>query len=232
MSKYLLYSFILTLVVGLPISIWANPRVVQRVENVVIPTRTVEIQADVYGGVGGYYTHAQNQVQGRPIQDIQQQLDAQTKIMQAILDQIKAGNTPIPTPQPQPTPGPSPTPTPLPPQPNPPTPTPSPTPNPLDNTTALEKKVAVIFASQCYQCHSQTNKGGGLSLINNGQLADLDLVEATLINHRVLGQNLDIANGETRMPKGGPPLPADQLETIRLWTVEMAKSIKAQTPSK
>ena len=82
------------------------------------------------------------------------------------------------------------------------------------------RDIQPIFAAHCVKCHGPEkqmaqlrldNRGAAMRVIAAGRSADSRLL------HRVLG-----LNSEARMPKGGEPLPAAQVDLLRRWIDEGA----------
>src|SRR5262245_10196111 len=82
------------------------------------------------------------------------------------------------------------------------------------------RDIQPIFAQACYQCHGAKkamaqlrldSSKTALKVINPGNSKDSRLMR------RILGED-----GEARMPMGGKPLRAEQIELIRRWIDEGA----------
>lgn len=150
-----------------------------------------------------------------------------------LLIQERQGSPPVvvptPTPQPQPQPEPTPTPEPTPqPQPQPiPEPVPAPEPTQPPTESELDKAVFKIFIESCKNCHGPASAKAGLQLIGQDDdgtnwLNDLSLEDRVKTYDRVAGIKLK-ERGLKLMPLGGPALPDDQVETLRLWMVQKAE---------
>ena len=66
-----------------------------------------------------------------------------------------------------------------------------------------------------------------VGIVKDGKLVknekdDVELAIRNIVHHRVNGVNL--SEGEVRMPKGAPALTNDEVEVLRLWTID--KSIE------
>ena len=99
----------------------------------------------------------------------------------------------------------------------------------------FERQVHPVFAANCQGCHSETKRSGGLSLATYADALDGGRSGATikpgsssksLLIQRITGEM------QPRMPLGGAPLPADQIELIRSWIDGGARQTPAAPPAK
>lgn len=174
----------------------------------IVIQRNVQFENSEFLGLNGYYTHGQ-QLKAQKAQVADDETKETNRLLREILTKLlqerNNNNTPA-TPTPQP-------------------------PAPVDDGyTPTERKVLAIFKESCAKCHGDTKADGGLVLVKEGKLfkeaTPKNLTNAVLVHHRVNGVGLKAEDGEARMPKGSPALEDEKVETIRLWLVELAKSIK------
>jgi mono/diheme cytochrome c family protein len=178
----------------------------------VVEQRTVKFNEDTYLGDDGYYTYGEKlhaQKVSEFESNIVNELKKQNEILRDLVNKLGGQGTLPPTP----------------PTAQPPANIPE-VPVPADNYSDLERQVFNIFKESCVKCHSETTANGGLVLVDNGVLTDIPAFVGVLIHHRTNGINLNVAEGEARMPKGSVPLDTEKVETIRLWVVEKAKKDK------
>lgn len=91
---------------------------------------------------------------------------------------------------------------------------------------SFSKEIAPILNTACGRCHGDNDPRGGLQLSNfaglekggsNGPLLTVGNANNSLIMARLT------ANGNQRMPKGGQPLPAGDIQKIATWINQGAK---------
>ncbi len=101
--------------------------------------------------------------------------------------------------------------------------TPSPAPAPID----FNRDVHGILAEHCLVCHGEVKRGGGLSLATledilhggrTGSAVKPGSSSTSLIIQRVTGA------ASTRMPQGGAPLSAKEIDTLKAWIDQGAKA--------
>ena len=94
-----------------------------------------------------------------------------------------------------------------------------------EENSDFARGVGLVFERHCLQCHNDSEKKGGLSLTTakaalaggeSGAIIEPGKPDSSLI--------LDFITGDKpEMPKGKPPLKADQVEAIRQWITAGAK---------
>lgn len=176
----------------------------------VIQQRVVQFDNNTFLGLNGYYSHGAALLAQKENEEVTD-LKEQNKLLRDILKKLTDKDNSTPN-----------------------KPETTPTVEKSDYTD-LETKVLGIFKESCAKCHGDTKADGGLTLVKNGHLMggttrkervnSSNLIGAVLSHHRVNGINL---NEEARMPKGSPALSDDKVEIIRLWLVELAKSLKGE----
>src|ERR1051326_3361325 len=88
-------------------------------------------------------------------------------------------------------------------------------PAPQAGAVDFYSKVAPILSGRCYGCHSETYSESNLQLDNKLSASRVIVPgdsNASVLIQRVLG-----LNGLRRMPAAGPPLAAEEIETLRRW---------------
>src|SRR5262245_2748039 len=81
------------------------------------------------------------------------------------------------------------------------------------------EKVAPVLERRCVQCHNDATRKGGLSLQSEKSLTlGGDSGEAIKPGNVAASPLLDQVSGEKpEMPKKGPPLTAQEIESLRQW---------------
>jgi hypothetical protein len=104
---------------------------------------------------------------------------------------------------------------------------------------SYSRQVAPILAMNCHLCHggNPDGKAGGLSTRTYADLAAGGNLGPVVVARdparSPLYQFISGDRGEAhRMPLGGPPLPAAEIETIRRWIAEGATEDRADPPSR
>ena len=190
------------------------------VQQVVVPQRVVQFDANYFQGVDHYYSlgeklKTEKQAENKSEVDYYKgQIELLLKILAA--KQGNGGNVELPPVAP-------PAPVPAPETPVQPT-IPEQAEGGEYKVTDIDKKAFAIFKAQCARCHGDTQQDGGLALIKNGALQLVDLVDRVEIHDRVNGVGL-AARGKTKMPKGGSLSDTD-VETLRLWMVQESDRLK------
>ena len=87
-----------------------------------------------------------------------------------------------------------------------------------------------IFQDNCASCHGADSPRAGFQVIaedkeGNDGLVDLSLAQRINVFDLVAGINLQ-ERGKKLMPLGGPPLPDEEVEILRLWAVAKAEQEK------
>lgn len=174
--------------------------------DVIVRQRVVQFDPNTYLGIQGYYTHGQQLIQRNEVEKaeeirlLKEQLD-ELKKQTAALQQIVLGNGGNPG---------------------------QPLPKPEDNTppkSVLEEKVLKIYTEKCAKCHADENDDGGLTLLKGGKLVihENDKEELAIRTNVFLRTDAGLLQeGETRMPKGSPPLSDEDVNTLKLWMREKA----------
>lgn len=90
------------------------------------------------------------------------------------------------------------------------------------------RDVKPVLARRCFQCHGPTAQEGGLRLDRaEAALAELDSGLRAIVPGRVedsaLVARVSAREEAERMPPEGPPLTAEQIETLRQWISEGAR---------
>lgn len=84
---------------------------------------------------------------------------------------------------------------------------------------SFTKQVKPILVERCLACHSDKERFGGLSLESFDDIADY-LTPGDPSKSRLL---IVVTGSTAKMPRGGPPLKAEQIETLRAWIEQGAK---------
>jgi mono/diheme cytochrome c family protein len=96
-------------------------------------------------------------------------------------------------------------------------------------------QIQPIFAARCIKCHGEERQQGKLrldSVDGIGAFAKDTLLVAGKPDDSELLKRISLpADDRKRMPKGGDPLAADEIELIRTWIEEGAKFTAATTPA-
>lgn len=193
------------------------------VDEVVIDRKIVEVDADYALGFQGAYDLEQflrEKAERQRAERVEQELNIKTEQIDRLISILEAflknKNDCPPEDKPdRPTPTPTPTPT----------PEPEPEPKPGGGVTILDQRVYDIFEERCFDCHSGDSPKAGIYLGEEGKLAFQNLAQRVNIHDVTYGVGLE-ERGKKRMPLG-PPLSSEEVEIIRLWTVEQAeKQIK------
>lgn len=92
---------------------------------------------------------------------------------------------------------------------------------PKDDEPVKDKFAAVtsLFISKCAKCHGDTKQDGGLQLIADGRLVDLDAAEASQVYIRTYFSEAASKAGLARMPKGAPALSDEEMKVVDEWLV-------------
>lgn len=77
----------------------------------------------------------------------------------------------------------------------------------------FDSEIAPLLQARCLSCHNAENAEGGLRLDNHADAAE-QLVPGDL---EASGLWLQVIGDEPEMPKGGPPLTATEVESLRRW---------------
>lgn len=174
--------------------------------DVIVRQRVVQFDPNTYLGIQGYYTHGQQLIQRNEVEKaeeirlLKEQLD-ELKKQTIALQQIVLGSGSNPG---------------------------QPLPKPEDNTppkSVLEEKVLKIYTEKCAKCHADENDDGGLTLLKGGKLVinENDKEELAIRTNVFLRTDAGLLQeGETRMPKGSPPLSDEDVNTLKLWMREKA----------
>lgn len=172
--------------------------------DVIVRQRVVQFDPNTYLGIQGYYTHGQQLIQRNEVEKteeiriLKEQLD-ELKKQTAALQQIVLGNSGSENANPNP--------------------------QPIPQVSPLEAKVLKIYTEKCAKCHADENDDGGLTLLKDGKLViHEDSKEELAIRTNVFLRTDAglLQEGETRMPKGSPPLPDEDVNTLKLWMREKA----------
>ncbi len=106
-----------------------------------------------------------------------------------------------------------------------PNPNPSPNPTPPNVPNTLDADVFKIFNTSCVACHSGDKPSKGLSLITkDNKLPTFTLFQYTEIVDRVTGGG-GVQPNEI-MPRDGPRLTDEEVETLRKWVREKKKNLR------
>jgi mono/diheme cytochrome c family protein len=171
----------------------------------VVKQRVVQFDPNTFLGVQGYYTHGQNlrvqksQEEDEKLKLLKEQNEILKQMVNALLKGKGAGDTgTLPTKPEEPA------------------------------VPELESKVLEIYSNKCAKCHGDTKADGGLTLVKDGKLVKdqndgVELAIRNIVHHRVNGVSL--SDGEVRMPKGAPALSNEEVEVLRLWTVDKSIDI-------
>lgn len=94
--------------------------------------------------------------------------------------------------------------------------------------TDLDRQVFDIFVNSCINCHSEKKQSAGLQLIDStkGQLGWHNLETRVEIFDRTLGINLHDRGKQIMPPNVNQKLSNKDVETIRLWMVELAEKMR------
>lgn len=79
--------------------------------------------------------------------------------------------------------------------------------------------ITSLFISKCSKCHGDTKQDGGLQLIKDGRLVDIDATEANAVFIRTYFSEAASKAGLARMPKGSPALSNEEMNIIDEWLV-------------
>lgn len=91
------------------------------------------------------------------------------------------------------------------------------------DTVSFEKQVKPILVERCMACHSDKERFGGLSLEKFEDIADF-ITPGDPEKSRLL---VVVTGERAKMPRGGPPLKPEQIETLRAWIEQGAKDDSA-----
>lgn len=91
---------------------------------------------------------------------------------------------------------------------------------------SFTKQVKPILVERCMACHSDKERFGGLSLEKFEDIADF-VTPGDTAKSRLL---VVVSGDRAKMPRGGPPLKAEQIETLRVWIEQGAKDDGAEKP--
>ncbi|RCS46407.1 DUF1553 domain-containing protein [Bremerella cremea] len=93
------------------------------------------------------------------------------------------------------------------------------------NENFFREQVAPILAGKCVRCHNDAQAGGGLSLTTAREaLSGGDSGESIVVGQPDSSFLLDYLVGEKpEMPKGSPPLSANEVSLVRQWIAAGAK---------
>ncbi len=80
--------------------------------------------------------------------------------------------------------------------------------------TDFARQIQPIFAESCYACHGPKLEMGGLRL--DARPAGKFIVAGDSAGSLII-QRVTASDEHTRMPLGGPPLPAEKIELLRKW---------------
>ncbi len=197
-------------------------RIVDRFD---VVQKTVQFDADYFLGINGYYDVVEDLRTAKYVetQSVLEKQQSQINQLIALLTQKAIAETPQVTPV-----------TPVIPEvPTVPTVPDVPTTdtNVPQEATALDVKTFRIFINKCAKCHSDDKAKAGLSLVSidtSGEyLNNIPLAMRVIIHDHASGIGLE-ARGKKLMPLGGPPLSDEDVELLRLWTVEKAEKIKKE----
>jgi uncharacterized membrane protein len=86
-------------------------------------------------------------------------------------------------------------------------------------TVSFAKQVKPILVERCLACHSDKERFGGLSLEKFEDIADF-ITPGDPAKSRLL---VVVSGATAKMPRGGPPLKPEQVETLRAWIEQGAK---------
>lgn len=96
----------------------------------------------------------------------------------------------------------------------------------LDRRVSFKTQIKPILKNDCYDCHTGTNKKGGLDLTTKAGLVkggdSGKLYKAGKSSQSLIVKRLKGLSG-TRMPKGDDPLDTTQIRLIAKWIDEGAK---------
>ncbi len=84
------------------------------------------------------------------------------------------------------------------------------------------RDIRPIFEKRCYECHGPEKREGGLRLTNRRDAFTpgdfgIPVIEPNAAEHSYLFEVITSSDEEERMPKEGPALSADEIESIRRW---------------
>lgn len=173
--------------------------------DVVVKQRVVQFDPNTFLGIQGYYSHGQNlrvqksQEEDEKLKLLKEQNEILKQMVNALLKGKVEGGAGGALPV-----------------------------NPEEPAVPeLETKVLEIYSTKCAKCHGDTKADGGLALVKDGKLVKdqndgIELAIRNVVHHRVNGVSL--SEGEVRMPKGAPALSNEEVEVLRLWTID--KSIE------
>lgn len=211
------------------------------VEHVDVLQKRVEFDAEYFLGYDGYYdvvNELQAQEYAKDKDIILKQTEQVDKLI-GLLEQVlkdKQSNPAPADPAPKPEEKPKPKSKPDKPAPKPEQP---PEPKPVDpglepkvGDLELNSKVYRIFSESCASCHGPTSAKAGLQLVGQDEdgtkwLSNSTLENRVLVYDHTAGIKLK-ERGKKLMPLGGPALPDEEVETLRLWMIAKAEEIKKQ----
>jgi hypothetical protein len=188
-----------------------------------VTLKRVEFDSRYFLGLDGYYSVGQT-IHDKLQQDKYEQLRKEHEELKSLLQQIQNsldnGNTGPVSPPNEPSPTPE-------------QPTPDPVEPPVDDepyiATELDKVVYGVFKTHCAQCHNESNKKGGVQLVNkgNGSLLYQPLETRVLIDWVTRGIELN-KHDKKLMPLNGKPLSEPDSNAIYLWMQEEAARYRAE----
>lgn len=163
---------------------------------VVVPQRIVQFDQTYFNGLNGYYTVGQQIAQEKAASS-EDKLDKIANQLEVLIKILAGGQAPAPMPTPTPAPEP---------------------PKPAEDQ--LTTQINTLFKTKCYSCHANTNNG--LQIFDKDGKVNVSLADAVNIHYRTEALGLD--KGETRMPKGGPPLTNNEMLLVKKWLIKQALS--------
>jgi len=95
-----------------------------------------------------------------------------------------------------------------------------------EDNGALASQVKEIFRSRCLECHGPINPSAGIKVLDRELLIRRKKLVPGKPDASILYQSL-IVKDETAMPKGQPPLSAEEIAAVRRWIVQGAPAFPA-----
>ena len=98
-----------------------------------------------------------------------------------------------------------------------------------ESPAELAKNAAAVLKSRCYSCHGESgaNEGGFNYSLNRKRLVRELVVPGSTDESKLFERVIRVGAGS--MPDGGPPLPKDEVETLKKWIEADAPSFGVET---
>ena len=101
--------------------------------------------------------------------------------------------------------------------------------NAADTPAELAKQAQAVFKNRCYSCHGESgaNEGGFNYSLNRKRLVRELIVPGSADESKLFERVTRVGAGS--MPDGGPPLPKEEIETLKKWIEADAPNFGAET---